>query len=437
MKKLSIIALAVAAVALWACSKSGPAADPANAWMFDETLPVPIQLGGGEGFSVYTKAIEGKIETLVDKEIRVSAIDLHLGVDPDAQGWSDELGYCTGVTTAPLAADDIYFDAVRAKVNAEGYVKFLSGTTGNTEMKRYYPFSETKKVKNGDDVKYMHMGSNYSFIAYYTPAITQAPVLENGRMLKKFRMLTNNDSYNLDVLWARVDAKPGLIHDDTQLAADDAANDGFLRGFNARYQRYFAKQNGGVLSPDDTPELKFQHAASMIHIFVKAENTEAEASFSGNLTVTNMKLNTKINYVALDLLSGELIADPSPAGTQAIVLDYNPKSTAIHPVAGEGEEYNEGFFVVPGERSEEQRISVTFDINVVGGSNATKTVDLPLPTYLDETTQTDVIGYKAGVEYNYYISVESIEEIYLKTSLTGWDSTSGAGQLGDQTIVLE
>ncbi len=92
---------------------------------------------------------------------------------------------------------------------------------------------------------------------------------------------------------------------------------------------------------------------------------------------------------------------------------------------------------MPGERSEEQRISVTFDINVVGGSNATKTVDLPLPTYLDETTQTDVIGYKAGVEYNYYISVESIEEIYLKTSLTGWDSTSGAGQLGDQTIVLE
>lgn len=437
MKKLSIIAWAVLAVTLWACSKSESTVDPETAWAFDETLPVPIQLGGGDGFSVYTKAIEGKILSLENKEIRVSAIDLHLGVDPDAQGWSDELGYCTGITTAPLAADDIYLDAVRAKVNNEGYVKFLSGSSGSTEMKRYYPFSETKKVKDGDDVKYMHMGNNYSFIAYYTPAITQAPVIENGRMLKKFRMLTNNDAYNLDILWARVDAKPGLVPDETQLAADDPANDGYLRGFNARYQRHFAKLNGGVLSPEDTPELKFQHAASMIHIFVRAESPEAEASFSGNLSVTNMKLNTKFNYLALDLISGELIADPSPAGNQSIVLDYNPKSTTIHPVYGDGEEYNDGFFVMPGARSETEKVSVTFDIIVAGGTTTTKTVDLPLPTYEDEVTATDVNGYKAGVEYNYYISIESIEEIYLKTSLLSWDSTSGAEQLGDQTITFE
>lgn len=438
MKKLSIIAWAILAVTLWACSKSGPAVDPDTAWVFDETLQVPIQLGGGANFSVYTKAIEGKIESLEDKEIRVSAIDLHLGTNADAQGWVDELGYCTGVTTAALADDDIYLNAVRAKVDGDGYVKFLSGTSGNTVMKRYYPFSETKKIMDGEETKYKHLGNNYSFIAYYTPSITQAPVMQNGRMLKKFRMLTNNDAFNLDILWARVDAKPGLVPDPKELAADNTANDGYLRGFNGRYQRYFARQNGGTLALEDTPELKFKHAASMVHIFVKAESAEAETSFSGNLTVTNMKLNTKINFVALDLLSGELIADPTPSGNQSVELDYNPKTTAVQPVYSEsGTEYNAGFFVLPGARSEEEKISVTFDIVVVGGTTVTKTVDLPLPTYEDDVTGDDVDGYKAGVEYNYYISIESIEEIYLKTSILDWDTNSGAQHLGNQTIIFE
>ena len=49
----------------------------------------------------------------------------------------------------------------------------------------------------------------------------------------------------------------------------------------------------------------------------------------------------------------------------------------------------------------------------------------------------EINGYKAGVEYNYCISIASIEEIFLRTSIREWDSTSGEAQLGNQVITFE
>lgn len=441
MKKLSIIAWALMAVTLWACSKSGPAVDPNTAWVFDETLQVPIQLGGGDNFSVYTKAVE-KVTSLdvfdgYDNDfLYVYAVDLHLGVDPLAEGWSADSNYCTkhDIAANELTEDDYLFGVnsnkptpLKASVNpSTGLIEFLDGA-------RYYPYSETRKV----DGKLMHMGKNYSFIAFNTPnmsnnswrpdLITDATTGET-RLLKKFYLKpSNSDEWNKDVLWARVDAEPGLYPDENELAADNPDNDGYFRGINARYLRKLAADNDNV---PVYPELKFQHAVSMIHIIVKAEDGAGDAIALSGLTVNNLKVNAKYTTLGLDVLTGEVIPFPGTDMDTSSQLLY-PSNDIVPTEAGT--EYNQGFFVMPGVRTEsedqteDERVTITFDIVLPGIAASTKTVALPLPT--------ETKSYKAGTEYTYYLSIQSPEQIYLRTSLFSWDTTSGAQELGNQTTI--
>lgn len=373
------------------------------------------------------------------------AVDLHLGTDPVATGWNDDLGYCTGVTTAPLADEDFYFTNVFGRIKSDGFVEFLKDNTDNV-LKRYYPITETKKLDGG---KVMSTGMNLSFLAYTCPAnvfkrgSAYEPVIDGGRLLKKFEMYPSNDT-NVDVLWARVDAEPGLIPDENEVAADGEANNGFLRGFNARYQRYLARQNNNILADEDVPELKFRHAASMIHIFIKAaEDADEQAFIDSQLKVTKMNVAPKYTHLALDLLSGELIPDPSYPAIDETLYAYIKEgweTYSVSPSKASAKEYHDGFFVMPGARIEDEKITIQFQISMTGDTSnkpAPKTVDLPLPTYTDPITRNEVTGYQAGVEYNYYISVESPEQIVIKTSLTPWDEESGAAQLGDQEIPFE
>ena len=442
MKKLSIIAWAILAVTLWACSKSGPAVDPDTAWVFDETLQVPIKLGGGEDFSVYTKAAEKVTDLDVfdgtdNNYLYVYAVDLHLGVDPVAEGWSADSNYCTkhNIGANQLSDDDYLFGVagnkptpLKATVNSSNFIEFTDGA-------RYYPYSETRKV----DGKLMHMGKNYSFIAFNTPNMTNSsfkpelvidPNSGASRLVKKFYLKpSNTDEWNKDVLWARVDAQPGLYPDEMELAADDPANDGYFRGINARYMRKLAEDNAGI---PVYPELKFHHAVSMIHIIVKAEEGAGTAIASSGLKVNNLKVNAKYTTLALDVLNGEVFPYPGSSIESSYQLLY--PSVDIIPTEA-GQEYNQGFFVMPGVRTEsevqsqDERVSITFDIVLPGISPSTKTVALPLPT--------ETKSYKAGTEYTYYISIQSPEQIYLRTSLSSWDSTSGAEELGNQVIPFE
>ena len=430
--------------------------DPNTAWAFDETLPVPIQLGGGEGFSVFTKTTDSdgrRIVSLENEELWIGGIDLHLGTT--TEWWNDGDLYCKAVTVAPSLVDDEYlFDEsgkhfVKAEIDPEtGRVKFKNG---NNDINRYYPYSETKKIKDGENTKLMHTGNNYSFVAYHTPTLsgTAQTIVNGSRLLRQFQLNTANKTTttnNMDILWARVDAKPIGNHPE-ELAADDEANNGYLRGFNARYQRYLAAQHEDrQLTEEDLPMLKFQHVASLIHLFVVAKDDAAEESFNGDVTIDKVKINNKIQYLALDLISGEIIPDPtfveSSNKKQAeLVSYYAPNSTyfpdPIHPLANVAQEYSGGFFVMPGARTDEQRITVNFMIQGIEKPGPFE-VDLPLPMYEDSVTGETVNGYQPGVEYNYYISIDATEQIVLRTSLDNWDATSGTGQLsGAEDIVIE
>ena len=430
MKKYSFIAIVVlAALMAAACSRSGklsPEADE-NAWMYDETLPVPIRLGGSDVFSLQTKAFDGQITSFNDLPIRVCAVDLNLGTNFANVGWDADKGYCTGVTTFEGDDDDKLFMNVRAKVTSQNNVVFLG--SGDAEMSRYYPYSETQKIKVDNLELTKSTGKNYSFIAYYSPSAAQAPSVDaNNVLYKTFALLPAeaNPANNIDVLWGRVDAQPIF---------EESEWNGYYQGFNARYIR-----TKRATDAQYTPVLKFQHVTSCIHIFVRAENQAARESWNGNaggttgdVTVNNLKIAPKIPYVKMNLLTGELSLDESKGKKPTTYYDYDT-TVDIHPIEA-NTEYSTGFFVMPGARTTDDKISITFTIAINGGENKDQTVELPLPTYNDGYS--DVVGYQAGVEYNYYINVKALVESEIKASLSTWDPNSGAAQLGPGIIDLE
>ena len=375
MKKYSFIAIVVLAIALSACTQKELLPMEAmgeNAWMYDETLPVPILFGNNSGMQVTTKgtAINNMSDLCNLDYFEMMAVDF-------------------GQSTPDVLLDRVHATGIiDPNDNTKYKVQFLDA--GGSAVTRYYPQTTAAERRN------------YSFFSYYIPFESTANPnvsISNGEMNATFAL---NPDHNEDILWARADA--------TDLS------DG-TKGFNAQYIRRARDLN--VLDVSQ-PVLNFSHSASLIHIIVRAGSADAtdaqrafaEASFEDAsgvlLTVGKLKFCPHWSNASLNLKTGVL----TNSGRNNTKFNYT--STAVKPTAG-GVEYGTGLFIIPGAREDTDIPSIDFTITTPEGEKEVHDVLLTPPSG----------GFVAGQNYNYYINVSSLEQVDIWLSLDSWPNNPG------------
>ena len=191
------------------CSKQENAQVADDAWVYDESLPVPVTFAAPQ-VTIESKAVNpGKLEDLKGLDIGVFA----LATGEGATGWTTADGAFINNKKVTTGADD-------------GSITF------NPVI--YYP---------------MNSEQSYSFFAYYpyqgTDNIALATHCEITFDIKGFT----------DILWSKAYAEP--------------LNSG-LTGYNAAYIRQLKTAQGGE---DKMPKLKFYHALTSLQFNAQLDGT--------------------------------------------------------------------------------------------------------------------------------------------------------------------
>jgi len=437
MKKYSFIAIVVLAGALAACTQKellpleslGP-----DAWIYDETLPVPIQFQSGDIAGMETKALP--IDDIDDVQFRVLMMD---NISTYAQ---------------PKTGDPVFLDMIWAK-STSGNVSFLDGENGSV-VHKYYPMSADTLSRY-----------NYSFFAARYPTSGSSSVVNApSEAYVTFPLRTgDNDIYNLDILHASASAP----------SFEDGGEK--YMGFNARYIRK-ARELGRT---DFVPALGFYHVASQIVIKVKASDATAAKSFyedaNGNdsydngetvkLKVGNFSITPRYSSAKLDLLTGALTP------TDAATYDGNsyafftgememPTTTPKQYPYSETDSGNSvGIFIIPGERTnyrlDANRYPVYYKENnqiVNDASGYPQTTDAsgnpvvvtsPSVSFIIETPlngeqiqmtkelRAPTGGFLPGKVYEYTLAINSLEDVVATATISEpW--VSGTLDSGDDEI---
>lgn len=435
MKKYSLIAIIVlAALVVAACNRNrnklSPEADE-NAWMYDETLPVPVLLGSGGISGVETKSPE--ITSLNGVKFRVLVMDTH-----------DE--YVT-----PKVGSRQLLDSWATATGAEyDQLQFLSSFSGGSK-KYYYPMTS-------DTVSRF----NYSFYAAYYPnsSATGAslginPVVSDdcSEAYVEFPMKTGSgDIYNVDVLHAKAEV-------DTPIEVGGVK----YLGYNASYIR--KKRDA---SEPYIPNLAFNHVSSQIVLQVVAKDAAAASTFQyvesaetvTALEVGNFTIAGRYEKAHLDLLTGVL--SPAVDDEEEYILSgasntfYSGEwAVPTYPTAKIYPFSNPtkcGVFIIPGERqnfrldadgnpiyamdNQGNKIldetgypqttdlqgnpvvvtspSVTFQVRKPLESSSTFPLTVELRAPKDDH---DVTRFKPGYRYVYTLTINSLESVVATLSI--------------------
>lgn len=225
MKRISMICFGALAIVMAGCSKNAEPEQPSvpleNAWMFDETLPVPIQFGMSTGVGLQsTKTMVNTWDDLGAYRLGIFALNLD-GKDGLTKG-----SYDVYLDNEPA---DCVFDEARGK----DMIKF--------DENKYYPYASDR---------------NLSFFGYY-PYFGNAPeyTADNIRI-----PIPAEEWGRHDVLCASAFADTMYVKKDVELGyfvpvAKDLATH-FYNGYNATYMR-FLNRNG--IYEEKMPNLVFKH----------------------------------------------------------------------------------------------------------------------------------------------------------------------------------
>ncbi len=400
MKKTYLLIIAAASV-LIGCSKNGPdtPSDP-NAWMYDESLPVPVMLGT-PGAQVLTKVGIGNDDLPTDP-IGIFALDK--GADSEQWGTS---------SSSSLLVNE------KATI-VEGNVTF-----GQT---KYYP---------------MESSNNFTFYSYY-PFTSNLYIQLVGSQYKVTYTLTGTK--DRDILWAKAEAA----------AIEYSKSDGTkstLNGYNAAYMR-----KGG-----ETPMFTYKHMLTALTFKLKSSAEDAEKLQQANATITGLKITNTYKKADLiiadksdDTKSGTLdVSGHEPTGSFSIKSIVDGKATSTFEISmKEGIPYDKDDKIISDQDPETTATYYIADFGEGSGlllvpkkvSNSNFTGTLELKTYdldsngakINELTHTLPLEFKADFEagkiYNFTILVKAPEEITATAEMTEWGATEGeVGYLGDET----
>lgn len=498
MKKYSLIAIIVlAALVVAACNRNrnklSPEADE-NAWMYDETLPVPIQFGSsGSPFTVESKGLA--ITSLTDLEFNILAMDFSKAIGK-ASGYNvatlDE-GANNGTSILLPGVDATIVHKTPSPLPEGDYVQFKKN--GNA-ITRYYPMNAPATEADR---------SYYSFVAYKVPqgasllvgddasasADRMATAIDresgaatNQAVYAYFKTLPSRTNAavdrNVDVLWGRADADTDDSASGIQ-PFDGGVSYGNIYGFNARYMRVTQSQDPTNFNNGDyLPQIKLEHRLSAIQIIVKADVSEGGFFLLNNkktddplddepVVVTNVAdytngtygnsryvpmmnikdvlFNPVISSAQLNLRTGEVTVDSrsgqaphEPWGSGASASDFHPIYTGVNDFSVPVDPRVTDGYVYGTDNS------LSFYIYVIPGARTndqapqiTFTLDTngvesdnPVITLTMPNYDATHKGFKPGYTYTYTLSVKGVPEMAAMVELSGW-TTAGDDQYDDPT----
>lgn len=260
MRKYFVFA-AAALVVLAACQKKNaepvaPIKDPA--WLNDESLPVPIEIGGQD--IAETKGSPISSTDFSNSNFRYSVIAFNKENDAVMKGF--EGGVLAHNANGALDAD------TGDDLTNQNVVEFLDNSGVKKDM--YYPYLYKEKYTTGNVTSYITGAYNfYGFrIDGSAPTIT-------GTSINGIEMGTN------DIIWAEA------VASGTDETAANLGNTSVGRnyedskGFSARYIRgirreYVTNNHSMADYIDALPHLKFKHITSQIQFYINAFDQIAE-----------------------------------------------------------------------------------------------------------------------------------------------------------------
>ena len=376
--KTKYIIIGFAALALMSsCSKTRtearqPALPDEDAWVNDETLPIPVT------FSTPDVAIESK--ALITGTATTE--DMHFGVYGLATTYVED-------TKAhnPAWWDDQPETKLMENVKAVGGAEFkFTKDDWTEELTVYYPMNSDK---------------TFSFYAYYP---FSDEVSNAGNCYSVVYDLTTVP----DIMWAESHA--------AALSPDNGLDDRF--GFNAKYIRRVKKAENG---DGFLPKLTFGHKLAALQF----NAVTADGSESSNLAITGLELKdistsatlviaTNANYSAASTPAGSLRGGtwgiiPLKHFTDASDSEGNV-DFSIYPTNGDGNELGT-MVVVPGNAGETMKANVSMKVD--DQEEVTKEITFKAPAE----------GFKAGYRYIINVKVLSVEEVSIFTaSVEEWKS---------------
>ena len=461
MKNSFITLTLLAAIAfLSACAKHVPedSVAPEDRWMFDETLPVPIQFSAEDLYSLETKG--APIENATDLatiKFRVYAFDDHIygeapELDPDNIMYID---YEANNMLKPSGDKRVLLKSW-AQASA-GKVQFLNSYSSSPSAK-YYPLTSAENRFNYSFYAAYICGDNTTFnSSSVSEVVNITEVITDSEAYLEFPLRPGNGNLsNVDVLFAKAHATP----------FDDASGKHF--GFNGDYIR--AARKAGSYDAK-LPSFTFQHVSSAIRINIQAADADAAQSFAtAGATLNSFKVTPRYSMAHMDMLNNGTLTPVEPIDGTA----YNYLSgTSVVPTTtaatyGATLTTDELLYIVPGPRTNFARdnngrtkfykagatdntvfsrddadldvsgypYSVDGDGNALqvtspalsfvvsaGGISSTLNVELPAP---DEypTTNGTTTGFEAGKIYTYTLIIKSVEQIEIKVQSSDWGTGS-------------
>ncbi len=201
----------------------------------------------------------------------------------------------------------------------------------------------------------------------------------------------------------------------------------------------YSRDKVGTAMPTGEVQLAFNHAASLIDIYIKKDKslgddavlTVTAASLKDILYKGTLKVNTYTaskpdftwdreadvkNYAASNL----------PVITSQTTYDANGDAASTTPVANE---LFASYILMPQTLGDDQQLEISYKIEL-GGGEATYTKSVKMKDFVksDNTTNNDtkIAGWNDGVHYIYYVTIGA-NAITFTATVNPWDVTTSTG----------
>lgn len=386
------------------CSKNNPQLPPdEDAWVYDLSLPVPIQFGTGLAPELVTKVgYESITDFNTNVRFRVFGVDTDYTKYPkwekDADGNLPD-GVILHHAPARFNNSKIEFTSYD---NAEGVTK---------AVKYYYPIESV---------------CNYTFYAYHllpNSAPDQNDVgLYNSQKLKFQKdpdseyggyYATDVKFGPLDLLWAKTevaetaDIDPSIhIPNKVEVGKD---------GFNAAYCRAVRGSTNPVVKDNQgsyMPNFAFEHITAAL-LFYAAQGSVGDFS---TIKVKNIRVMNAVPSATLCIAhqtdpskekQWSELADPVTMTMSGIPTD------GVEPAAGEGAMVGNGLFLCP-----QENFQIEIDFSSLDFNGKPK-------TYTMKRTVSAAGGFKAGHKYSFTILLNPSELMDITISTTTFEDSTG------------
>ena len=420
MKKIFLLT-SVALAALVACNKAGtekeeipaPQISNAPAWLYDESLPVPVMFNTGNGAETKSGLITSDIFGGADFRYGVTALDI---ASPDVKLFKVNGNYAV--------AKNVNHDNIPA---GSKYAQFVDGNDENVTY--YYPLQSANNFTffgyrtNEDDDFALTWTENEAYINniaighqdilwtwYEAPSLTPTPgqnvVGYNAKYIRKAWEYVNNNETTFYSTWA-----PKLVFNHVTSALQ------FV--IKTDPGRLYDPNDDSTLEHKDDAAKKFEDADIYVtSLTVSGLHTQANMHVTYKPTGNTVNNPADIEYDKLLEAAGTVtdipvqnVVNPTVSRNQQdVTLDH------FYPQYNDdkGNNYGEPLLVLPtAVEGTDTPITATLVFHVPNQNPASESIEV--------TINRPTNGFEAGKKYEITILVHSPEEIEVVTSLLGWD----------------